>query len=210
MNLGRLPERLLDAAYPGRCGICGLLGDKPICSVCGADFAPCDDSVQTPEWRGSLEGAARLFRYQGRAEQAVVRLKFARATSLARPMSRHMASYAVRLGLDETDVVVPVPIHWRRRFHRGFNQSQLLCEALPNVRLGLLRRIKATKPQVGLDPEERRRNLIGAFRCAERLDGKTVLLLDDVITTGHTVGECARALKEAGAMAVYAISFTGG
>jgi ComF family protein len=126
-------------------------------------------------------------------------------------MAEKLRIFAEDLGLDAADVVIPVPIHWSRRFHRGFNQSELLCEAMEStiVKPKALRRIRATRPQVGLTPEERRHNLQNAFACQADVSGKKVLLVDDVITTGHTVGECAKTLKNAGALEVTAIAFAG-
>lgn len=206
-----IPEPILQLAFPSRCGLCGLLGDKPICAICEAGFTRGDAAVQTPDWRGALDGVARLFRYQGRSEQAVQRLKFSRATVLARPMSAHLIQYVEELGLDAADLVIPVPIHWSRRFYRGFNQSELLCEAFPRevVSTKALKRVRATRPQVGLSPDERRQNLRNAFACGADVAGKKVLLVDDVITTGHTVGECAKTLKNAGVLEVMAIAFAG-
>lgn len=167
--------------------------------------------VQSPDWRGALDGVARLFRYEGRGKQAVQRLKFSRATALAKPMSEKLRRFAIDLGLSEVDFIIPVPIHWTRRFLRGFNQSELLCEEIGAslVRTNILRRKRATRPQVGLTPDERRQNLLNAFECRSDVSGKRILLVDDVITTGHTVGECAKTLKVKGAMEVRAIAFTG-
>ena len=202
---------IFDLLYPRRCGVCGLLGDEPICAICEAGFPRADSAVHAPEWRGALDGVARLYRYEGRAEQAVRRLKFSRATALAAPMAERFAKFAMRVGLDEPDLIVPVPIHWSRRYLRGFNQSELLCEGFDRskVRTDVLRRIRATRPQVGLTPDERRVNLSGAFRAEDALRGLSVLLVDDVITTGHTVGECAKTLKAAGALVVNALAFCG-
>lgn len=196
--------------YPPKCGICGLLSDLPICQVCEADFQKSDLTLADPERKGSLDAVARLYRYEGRAEQAVRRLKYGRATILATPMAAQLAAFAETLRFDETNLFVPVPIHWSRRYLRGFNQSELLSEALPNVDRHVLLRRRATRQQVGLSPEERRHNLDGAFECRKKLDGASVVLVDDVITTGYTVEECARVLKNAGALNVVAIAFAGG
>ncbi len=203
---------LFELAYPLRCGICGVLGDGSICSICDADFHPVDDGLAPPAWRGELDGVARQFHYAGRAEQAVRRLKYARATALAAPMAARLARFAQGLGLDDADGIVPVPIHWTRRFHRGFNQSELLCQGLDSGRVQphWLRRIRATRQQVGLSPDERRRNLAGAFRASPEVAGRSILLVDDVITSGHTIGECAKALAEAGAVRITALAFAGG
>jgi ComF family protein len=99
-------------------------------------------------------------------------------------------------------VIVPVPLHWRRHWQRGFNQSEALARALAQ-RLGtrcrpaLLRRIRATPPQPGCTPPQRRDNVRGAFaaRAGSSLPGQTILLVDDVLTTGATATEAARALQ---------------
>jgi len=114
-------------------------------------------------------------------------------------------------GLDSADAIVPIPIHWSRRAMRGFNQAEELCRHLPSEKVStdLLFRIKATKPQVGLDREARVRNLLGAFRASIDAKGMHVLLVDDVTTSGHTAEECAEALLKAGATEVSLLTLTG-
>ena len=106
---------------------------------------------------------------------------------------------------------MPVPLHWRRRLERGYNQAEALADALAR-RLGLrsarpLRRVKATAILAGAGRTERLERLRGAFRArrARPLDGRTVLLVDDILTTGATCGSAARALKKAGAARVVAV-----
>ena len=109
-----------------------------------------------------------------------------------------------RLRSLQADVVIPVPLHWTRRWRRGFNQSELLAQALA-ARLGVkcprgwLFRARPTPPQTRQTPPQRRENVRGAFRvrAETELRGKTVLLVDDVMTTGSTVHEAARALRTA-------------
>jgi len=137
-------------------------------------------------------------------------LKYNRITSLAPPLAALMYEGYEHLRLDP-DAIVPIPIHWSRRAMRGFNQAESLCQALPKdrVRLDLVRRVRATKPQVGLDRDERRRNLVGAFRASEGAKGLRVLLVDDVSTSGHTAEECAKALIAQGAAEVGLLTLTG-
>jgi len=107
------------------------------------------------------------------------------------------------------DAIVPVPLHWWRKWQRGFNQSELLARQLA-ARTGLpvleaLRRVRATAVQAGLSNRGRRRNVAGAFavaRASRRIDGKRLLLIDDVMTTGSTAATCAAVLKRAGAARV--------
>jgi ComF family protein len=148
-----------------------------------------------------------LFPYTGRPAQAVRRLKYSRCTSLAGFMADEVAEAVSRFGLDP-DLVVPVPIHWSRRCMRGFNQADLLCEGLDSVPQAL-RRVRRTRPQVGLTDAERRTNLVGAFRATAIVKGQRVLLIDDVLTSGQTARECARALFGAGATEVGVLAFCG-
>lgn len=123
-------------------------------------------------------------------------------------MSRLLAE---RTGALLGDLLVPVPIHWTRLNARGFNQSERLAEALRGAvhAPGVLERVRATRPQVGLDRAERLENLRGAFRATSDVKGRRVIVVDDVMTSGGTANECARALKEAGAKSVALVAFAG-
>ncbi len=113
---------------------------------------------------------------------------------------------AAALPLDERfDAIAPVPLHWRRQWQRGFNQSELLAKtlsqrsAIPLIKA--LRRVRSTATQAGLSNTARRRNVATAFDCRrpDAVAGKRILLIDDVMTTGSTAAACAAALKRAGA-----------
>ncbi|RYG48728.1 ComF family protein [bacterium] len=197
---------LLDALFPSRCGLCDRLGDEAICSECRSEFVFPSD----PELRFANEDLAYRIayaRYEGRAGQAVRRLKYERATSMAKPMAEESERIAGGLSFE---VAVPVPIHFSRRAERGFNQAELLSECLRNVESDWLRRVKRTRPQVRMTPETRRTNLAGAFRADPRVSGKHVLLIDDVFTSGATARECAAALRVAGAREVGIVTFAVG
>ena len=106
---------------------------------------------------------------------------------------------------EQFDAIVPVPLHWMRRWQRGFNQSALLAQILSRRRgipmRNALRRTHSTRTQAGLSNHARRENVARAFR-ARGVDGQRLLLIDDVMTTGSTAAACARALKRAGARRV--------
>lgn len=199
-------DNALNWVYPGRCGLCGLLGPTAICDTCLAEFTPL-----TRQSRVDVDRLAIFSHYEGRAGQAVRRLKFNRVTSLAGPMAERLAVMYEREFSSSIDVIVPVPLHWTRLFGRGFNQSRLLCQGLPPslVRPAVLRRVRATKPQSSLSAEERLLTLNGAFRAQEAMAGKDVLLVDDVVTSGTTANECAKVLRAAGAKSVSLLAFAG-
>ncbi|HKA02551.1 MAG TPA: phosphoribosyltransferase family protein [Candidatus Solibacter sp.] len=129
--------------------------------------------------------------------------KYGRIRTLSRPLGNLMVR---AMPLDERfDCIVPVPLHWLRKWRRGFNQSEVLARDLAR-RTGIpvrnaLRRAQSTRVQAGLSNHARRQNVIKAFR-ARPVEGKRILLIDDVMTTGATAAACALALKRAGAARV--------
>jgi ComF family protein len=141
---------------------------------------------------------------------AIRLLKFYDRQSLARPLARMMAEFAEReMDCRQYDYLIPVPLHRVRQRERGYNQSKLiaanLLDAFPGAALDeSLRRIRPTRVQsLSSTTAERRANVRGAFAVSgEHLRDKAVLLVDDVVTTGGTTAECARALKRAGAAVV--------
>jgi competence protein ComFC len=204
-------NRLASLLYPSKCSLCDILGEEPLCSVCRDSFTARAPLITRAYGPTDLSYWGSIFAYEGRAAQAVQRLKYNRSTALARPLSALLHQTAEAAALLDVDMVVPVPIHWSRRCMRGFNQSELLCETMPKdlLRLDMLRRVRATRPQVGLSTEERLANLRGAFKARSDVAGKTVLLIDDVLTSGQTGRECAAALRSEGAAEVGILAFAG-
>jgi ComF family protein len=154
----------------------------------------------------SFDRALSFGEYTGALRRSIHLLKYGGIQALARPLGRLLVSAVPRD--DRFDVVVPMPLHWSRRWKRGFNQSELLARIVAR-RLGAplsaaLRRKRATPPQAGLTNAQRRKNVAGAFEVGKRhlIANKHVLLIDDVLTTGATVNAAAAALKRAGARRV--------
>jgi ComF family protein len=192
--------------------------ERPFCTGCGKPHEaavgiatrsnfPCAECRTKPNRHvRRIYGAAV---YDGPIAEAVKLLKFSDRQRLAGPLADAMAEFAAcEMDSAQYTALVPVPLHHVRERERGFNQSLLLAQHLqavfPNALLDLsLMRIRPTRTQSRLKAEERAANVRGAFAVeGGALQGKTVLLIDDVVTTGGTITECARALKRAGAVEV--------
>jgi ComF family protein len=149
-------------------------------------------------------------RYEGVARQLIHRFKFGKKPRLAGAVSAPLCAelYANAKGAG-AEVVVPIPLHRKRIFGRSFNQSYLIALevgktlSLP-VDAGVLARVRFTSPQFSLTSVERHKNIKGAFavRHPEKITGKTVVIVDDIMTTGSTMWEAAKTLKKGGAKKV--------
>jgi ComF family protein len=153
-----------------------------------------------------FDQTVRLGVYEGLLREVILRMKHRAEEGLAETVGALWAGHAAgRLQELRAEVVVPVPLHWLRRWRRGYNQCLALAEALA-ARLGLpcetalLRRTRNTPQQTTLTTTSRQENVRGAFHCREgrALGGKAVLLVDDVLTTGSTADQASRALQQAG------------
>jgi ComF family protein len=225
-----LAQGLLHLVYPATCWACGrglepeqssfclacrmaLTGDtSSTCPRCASTVGPfvnvAQGCLKCKDEGFAFEGALRLGPYKGLLREVVLRMKNASGEGLAEAVGHLWADHAEpRLRDMGMDVIVPVPLHWLRRWRRGYNQSDVLARALAG-RLGLLcrpgwlRRIRPTPKQTAQSSAGRRENVRGAFRGRPVLRGRSVLLVDDVLTTGSTVHEAARALRQAGAKRV--------
>lgn len=219
----------LDFALPARCAGCGAIVDEVHtfcvdcwrgiefirggCTTCGLPLAAteieqCAVCLASPP---RIHRTRSAVRYDEVTRGLALRLKYGRKVGLARTMAHYMAPLLTDLPVDSR--LVPVPLHRRRLWTRGFNQANLLAAEL-SKRLGLkvdnaLVRTKPTPPLKGMSRPQRRRAVAGAFKVLDgkNLDGSTVVLVDDVLTTGSTANGCARALLRAGAKRVEFVSW---
>jgi ComF family protein len=204
------------------CGACWprlRFFERPWCEVMGTPFGHdmgegflSADAIANPPPFGRARSAVA---YSGVARQMVQRLKYNDRTDLAPWMARWMLRAGAEL-LADTDIVIPVPLHWRRFLMRRFNQSAELARTVAahsdkRFEPSALRRVKVTRQQVGLGLSERQDNVRGAFRVPPEAEihirGCRVLVVDDVYTTGATVFAVTKALKKAGAANVDVLTF---
>jgi ComF family protein len=219
--------------YPAACTICSASVDPgeylcheceskisrivpPFCAKCSEPF----DGAITTEFACAncahrkiyFEAAVSAYRARGIVRHVILNFKYGRQIHLRHLVARWLVAAFddQRLRGRQFDAIVPVPLHPARKRERGFNQAELLAECLSeHLSLPLrpaLERVHYTTTQTAFDRAERMQNLRGAFRLRKKGDVRSlrVLLIDDVLTTGSTLSECARVLKEAGARSVLA------
>lgn len=204
--LSQIARGIGSLLFPAACPGCGISQDPgeavspcPAClgrmPRCGAPWLP---------GAGALDRSGATFLYDSLCRELVLAYKYRGLTSLAPFFARQLAPLTPTVHR-----LLPVPLHPVRQRERGFNQAELLAEALSTLsglpcESRLLVRTRPTRPQAELDREERGRNLRGAFdlRPGARLKGLDLLLIDDVYTTGATARACAELLKTAGASTV--------
>lgn len=227
-GLSNLAEAFVNFVYPPVCSTCeGALkhGEAYVCTRCWESFErvpPTESIIQLIEEKFLADEAVDkidsvfLFEQDPRVREAVHLLKYSGAELIAAQFGLFIARKIVDdPKLSMCDSIAPVPLHPARRRERGYNQSELIARSLSDI-LGvnhspdLLVRTRQTMTQTLFDAEGRKKNIMGAFSLGKMpvdgIEGTKILLIDDVITTGSTIKECARTLKTNGVLEVYAAS----
>ncbi len=201
---------LAQLLYPPKCVLCGKVLEKQetdLCRTCRVEGPEC---VKFSGKFRFLDSVAAVWYYEEPVRGSIHRFKFGNTRSYAGCYGRMLAMRLTEQNPDGFDLLTWVPISFPRRWKRGYDQSALIAKAVGRE-LGiqpvrLLKKIRNNPPQSGFSGEARRRaNVLGAYREMNRelLKGKKILLIDDVITTGASAGECARVLLTAGAREVH-------
>ena len=206
----KLYHFLMELLFPPKCVLCRKLlksGEMDLCGDCRAD---------APEYPGKkinirfLDSFAAVWYYEGNVRGSILRYKFYNARSYAPSYGRILGMKLLREYPEGFDALTWVPVSRLRKLRRGYDQVELLARAvgreLELSPIPTLQKIRNNRPQSRLkDPAARRANVLGAYRLLEgaAVKGQRVLLLDDILTTGATAGECARVLLSAGAKEVH-------
>lgn len=231
-----LMGQVVDTFFPANCPACGdAVTDphalcaacwgkmefisEPMCHHCGLPFeyhvgehGICGECMAAPP---AFTRARSVFKYNDLSRSQVLAFKFHDRTQLAPLFGQWLAQASSQAFIAQCEMIIPVPLHYRRLVARRYNQAVLLAQALARhvqlpVHSHLLLRRKATTPQSGLSRAGREANVRGAFTVPKQLRpqlrGKKVLLIDDVMTTGATLSACARALHDAGVVDVYVLT----
>lgn len=223
--------------YPKRCPICDRVlytsffsGEYPICAECKnkAEYVTepvckkcgkpltdergefCQDCTRHTHYY--VQGKA-LWVYKGCVKESIYRLKYGNRREYGRSFGQELAGqYGKWIKRKKIEVILPIPLHKRRRRQRGYNQAEIIAKELGRrldipVDTKLLQRTVHTKPQKELNDKERKENLRKAFQVAKKdIPFGRILLVDDIYTTGSTIDGAAKALREAGAEEIYFIS----
>lgn len=225
-KVSRLGEIALDILFPRYCVGCGKEGAficapcllsqpllmPPVCPLCGRPQASgilCPDCIR---WRAEIDGIRSPFRFEGVIQQAVYQLKYRNLRAITPMLAGFLYDFMKATPL-QGDTLVPVPLHKSRIRERGYNQSALLAteleklSGLPVILNSLVKHEKSIPQARSANVEERKKNVSGVFSVGdERLAGKSVILIDDVATSGATLDACAGVLKEAGALSVWGLT----
>lgn len=225
---------LLNVLFPVKCPLCGgvqrnspggiceecrnklPLVEEPCCKKCGKPVFSLEEEYcqDCRKKTGSLEQGTALWVYTDKMKKAMADFKYGGCMSDSAIYAKELLFYRGNKIMSwRPEGIVPVPLHWRKKWFRGYNQAACIAEALGEslhlpVYSELLVRLRYTKPQKGLDDRQRAENLKGAIGLNERAGEtisqlRSVLLVDDIYTTGATLEECAKVLKKQGVQRVY-------
>lgn len=217
-------EKAVEMVFPPKCIFCGCLLETGlklhICGKCHAEIPFARECILRPGKKrsGGCDHAIYVCSYSGIIKESLIRFKFFNKPVYYRTFARLLAERLSEAGDDcKADIIASVPLYKERQLLRGYNQAALLAEELgreTGVRVGrnLLSRVRNTEVQSLLTGKTRENNILNAFKVNDNANvkGKAILLVDDVLTTGSTVDECSRVLKEAGASKVIAAVIAAG
>ena len=186
----------------------------PFCYACGAEqdgiFEICGKCMKEPKrpWRRALS----LMRMEGCGKELIHKLKYSGNTTIARSFGEMAVEKILNSELNGFDFIVPIPLHWKRYLKRGYNQTELISDVISKklkIPVGkILKRVKSTPYQAKLDRVHRLKNLDGAFKVVDekKCENRTILLVDDVMTTGTTLSVATEVLLKSKIKDVYVLS----
>ncbi|MCI8353405.1 MAG: ComF family protein [Clostridia bacterium] len=207
---------IINIFYPKACGICGSINKYDICPKCMRKLNEIKQCKKHIYLKRSFTDEMYIFKYEDIVRSCFIKYKFGEQNYRYKAFANFMIKDKKICGfLKKYDIIIPVPISKTRKRQRGYNQSELIikeCTKLDKdikVCTNILYKIKNTKPQSSLNKEQRKINIQGAYiiKNNEIINNKKILLFDDIYTTGSTLEECAKVLRQAGAYEVSVLTF---
>lgn len=206
MQINEIIKYVINLIYPNVCGICDKLCDDDICKKCEIKLNNISKIKMDRYTNKYFKKHLYIFKYEGIIKERLIKYKFNERNYIYKAFVKFMLkNKKICDFLKNYDIIIPVPIHTKRRMERGYNQSALIAKEiskeiqkidyLENV---LIKKIN-NKPQSTKNKSERKNNVIGAYymKNKEKINNKKILLLDDIYTTGNTVNECCKILQSA-------------
>jgi len=203
-------DYILELIYPTTCGICDKICKEALCKKCELKLKKYEINLIRKTKKMYFNESIHIFRYEDLIREKIISYKFANKAYLYKTFSKIILKNEKICGFFKNyDIIIPVPIHKKRKLERGYNQTELIAKAIANqTRLKLEKNVllkqKNIVSQSSLNKNDRKQNVKNAFivNNIEKVINKKILLFDDIYTTGSTVNECAKILKRAGAKQV--------
>lgn len=206
MQINEIIKYVINLIYPNVCGICDKLCDDDICKKCEIKLNNISKIKIDRYTNKYFKKHLYIFKYEGIIKERLIKYKFNERNYIYKAFVKFMLkNKKICDFLKNYDIIIPVPIHTKRRMERGYNQSALIAKAIskkiPQIDYledVLIKKIN-NKPQSTKNKSERKNNVIGAYymKNKEKINNKKILLLDDIYTTGNTVNECCKILQSA-------------
>ena len=203
-------NNILELIYPNVCGICGKICKESLCKRCAIEIKKYEINLINKNKKMYFNESMHIFKYNEIIRQRLIEYKFQDKAYMYKTFAKIILKNKKVCGfLEKYDIIIPVPIHKKRRLKRGYNQTELIAkEICKNISLelktGVLIKQKNIVAQSELNKNERKQNIKNAFEIKNinEIIDKKILLFDDIYTTGSTVNECSRILRKAGAKQV--------
>ena len=200
-------NNILELIYPNVCGICGKICKESLCKRCAIEIKKYEINLVNKNKKMYFNESMHILKYNEMIRQRLIEYKFQDKSYMYKTFAKIILKNKKVCGfLEKYDIIIPVPIHKKRRLKRGYNQTELIAkEICKNISLELktdvLIKQKNIKAQSELNKNERKQNIKNAFEIKNinEIIDKKILLFDDIYTTGSTVNECSKILKKAGA-----------
>lgn len=194
---------ILDLIYPNVCGFCKRINKENVCTKCRYELKEFELAKRRKYVDKNFDEIAYLYRYDGIVRDRIIEYKFNESGYLYKTFSECLLKNKKIVNfIKNYDIIIPVPIHKKRKNKRGYNQTELIAKRIGKelgikIQTKILNKQKNTKPQSTLNGVERKSNLQNAYILKDeyKLKNKKILLIDDIYTTGNTVNECCRVLR---------------
>lgn len=206
MQINEIIKYVINLIYPNVCGICDKLCDDDICKKCEIKLNDISKIKIDRYTNKYFKKHLYIFKYEGIIKERLIKYKFNERNYIYKAFVKFMLkNKKICDFLKNYDIIIPVPIHTKRRMERGYNQSALIAKEISKeiqkidyLEDVLIKKIN-NKPQSTKNKSERKNNVIGAYymKNKEKINNKKILLLDDIYTTGNTVNECCKILQSA-------------